>query len=106
MVDPKPNSTRFDIERDPRNPVDHLPTGYEGSSPSDGYTIPPCELEDVDVALHALFDERIGFRNTVIPDGENGPQNIGDALINLFLEKNTQKLPIFSILEEPLLKLL
>jgi len=76
MVDSKPNSTRFDIRRDDRNPVDHLPTGYEGASPPDGYTIPPCEIEDVDVSLHSLFDERIGFRNTVIPDGENGPLNI------------------------------
>lgn len=83
MVNPKPNSTRFDIERDPKDSIDHIPTGYEGSSPSDGYTIPPCELEDVDVALHALFDERIGFRNTVIPDGENGPQNINKPYVIL-----------------------
>jgi len=82
MVDPKPNSTRFDIQRDERSPVDHLPSGYEGSSPSD-FAIPPCELEDVDVALHALFDERIGFRNTVIPDGENGPQNINKPYVIL-----------------------
>lgn len=82
MVDPKPNSTRFDIQRDERNPVDHLPSGYEGSSPSN-YTIPSCDLEDVDVALHALFDERIGFRNTVIPDGENGPQNINKPYVIL-----------------------
>jgi len=83
MVDPKPNSTRFDIQRDERKPVDHLPTGYEGTSPSDGYTIPPCEIEDVDIALHALFDERIGFRNTVIPDGENGPQSINKPYVIL-----------------------
>jgi hypothetical protein len=37
----------------------------------------------VDVALHALFDERIGFRNTVIPDGENGPQNINKPYVIL-----------------------
>lgn len=80
MVDPKPNSTRFDIERDDRNPVDHLPSGYEGASPTD-FTIPSCEIEDVDVALHTLFDERIGFRTITIPDGENGPTNINKPYV-------------------------
>lgn len=80
MVDTKPNSTRFDIQRDERNPEDHLPTGYEGSSPTD-FTIPSCEIEDVDVALHALFDERIGFKNTIIPDGQNGPLTINKPYV-------------------------
>jgi hypothetical protein len=80
MVDEKKNSTRFNIERDERNPEEHLTTGYEGSSPSD-YTIPSCEIEDVDTALHALFDSEIGFRNTIIPDGENGPLNINKPYV-------------------------
>lgn len=80
MVDENKNNTRFDIERDPRNPEDHLSSGYENSSPSD-YTIPSCEIEDVDGALLALFDRHIGFRNTVIPDGENGPLNINKPYV-------------------------
>jgi hypothetical protein len=62
------NSTRWNIERDPKNPVDHLPTGYEGSSLTD-YTIPSCDIEDVDVAVHTLFDSEIGFRSQTITDG-------------------------------------
>jgi hypothetical protein len=80
MVDESKNSTRFDIDRDARNPEDHLSSGYQDSSPTD-YTIPSCEIEDVDVALHALFDKQIGFRNTVIPDGENGPLNINKPYV-------------------------
>jgi hypothetical protein len=80
MVDERKNNTRFDIERDDRNPEDHLQTGYEGSSPSD-FTIPSCEIEDVDVALHSLFDTHIGFKNTIIPDGTNGPLNINKPYV-------------------------
>jgi hypothetical protein len=80
MVDESKNGTRFDIERDDRNPEDHLSSGYQDSSPTD-YTIPSCEIEDVDVALHALFDKQIGFRNTTIPDGENGPLNINKPYV-------------------------
>jgi hypothetical protein len=80
MVDENRNSTRFDIERDDRNPQDHLSSGYQDPSPTD-YTIPSCEIEDVDVALHALFDKHIGFRTTTIPDGENGPLNINKPYV-------------------------
>ena len=70
-----PSNTRFNIPRDPRNPEDHLQTGYEGSVPTD-YTIPSCEIEDVDVALHTLFDTTIGFRSAIVPGGEAGPSTI------------------------------
>lgn len=80
MSDETKNSTRFDIERDERNPVDYLSSGYEGSSPTD-YTIPSCDIEDVDISLYNLFDKQIGFRNTVIPDGENGPLNINKPYV-------------------------
>jgi len=80
MSDETKNSTRFDIERDERNPVDHLSSGYEGSSPTD-YTIPSCDIEDVDISLYNLFDKQIGFRNAVIPDGENGPLNINKPYV-------------------------
>lgn len=80
MADERLTNTRFDIERDDRNPEEHLPTGYEGSSPSN-YTIPSCEIEDVDVALHTLFDQHIGFKNTIIPDGDNGPLNISKPYV-------------------------
>lgn len=39
---------------------DHLNTGYEGE-PSDNFTIPPCGIEDADMAVHRLFDRDIGF---------------------------------------------
>lgn len=80
MTDENLNNTRFNIERDGRNPEDHLSSGYEGSS-SSTYTIPSCEIEDVDVALHNLFDRQIGFKSTVIPDGENGPLNINKPYV-------------------------
>jgi len=80
MVDVDKNNTRFDIERDEKNPQDHLQSGYEGSSPSD-YTIPSCTIEDVDTALYELFDSHIGFRNATIPDGENGPLTISKPYV-------------------------
>lgn len=80
MVDITQNNTRFDIDRDPENPVDHIQTGYE-SAPSTDLTIPSCEIEDVDEALHALFTDRIGFRNAIIPDGDNGPLNINKPYV-------------------------
>jgi len=76
------NSTRWNIERDPRNPVDHLPTGYEGSSPTD-YTIPSCDIEDVDVAVHALFDREIGFAAQSISDGESSVEQVNKPLVIL-----------------------
>lgn len=80
MTEENTNNTRFNIERDEQNPVDHLSSGYETSSPSD-YTIPSCEIEDVDIALYNLFDSQIGFRNTTIPDGENGPLNLNKPYV-------------------------
>lgn len=82
MADLKKNNTRFDIERDPRNPQDHVPTGYEGTSPDD-FTIPSCEIEDVDVALYNLFNEHIGFRTQTVPDGENEVENINKPYVIL-----------------------
>ena len=40
-----------------------LPTGYDiqGNDPSTFY-IPSCGLEDVDTAVHSLFDKEIKFR--------------------------------------------
>jgi hypothetical protein len=54
-------TTRFDIPRDPRAPVDHLDSGYEGDGPSEDFTIPPCGIADADMALLNLFDKQIGF---------------------------------------------
>lgn len=76
------NSTRWNIERDPRNPVDHLPTGYEGSSPTD-YTIPSCDIEDVDVAVHSLFDKELGFKAQNISDGESSIDQLNKPLVIL-----------------------
>lgn len=76
------NSTRWNIERDPRNPVDHLPTGYEGSSPTD-YTIPSCDIEDVDMAVHTLFDQEIGFKAQGISDGEETVAQLSKPIVIL-----------------------
>ena len=59
-VDPKENVTRQNIPQDPRNPKDHLDSGYE-SQPSLDFTIPPVGIEDIDFALHRLFDTLICF---------------------------------------------
>ncbi|MFA6049826.1 MAG: hypothetical protein WC761_01395 [Candidatus Paceibacterota bacterium] len=60
MVDQKDNKTRQNIPQDPRNPKPHLDSGYE-NSPSLNFTIPPCGIEDIDAAIHRLFDKTIGF---------------------------------------------
>ena len=54
------NVTRQNIERDPRNPEDHLNSGYE-DGPSEGFTIPPCGIVDADTAIFDLFDKDLGF---------------------------------------------
>lgn len=82
MAEDGKNSTRWNIERDPRNPVDHLPTGYEGSSPTD-YTIPSCDIEDVDVAMHSLFDKELGFKAQNISDGESSIDQLDKPLVIL-----------------------
>jgi hypothetical protein len=65
----KKNTTRQTIERDPKNPEDHLDSGYEGDSTSDEFTIPPCGIEDADVALFNLFDRDIGFTDRSVAAG-------------------------------------
>jgi len=74
MADPKENVTRQNIPQDPRNPKDHLDSGYE-NSPSLDFTIPPVGIEDIDIAIHRLFDKTIGF-NTYMVSAAKGPQNI------------------------------
>lgn len=80
------NFTRFNIPRDPRNPVDHLDSGYEGATLDDGITIPSCEIEDVDRAMKSLFENDIGFAassvNTKI-NGENKSININKPFVIL-----------------------
>lgn len=66
MANRKKNTTRQTIERDPRNPESHLDSGYEGDGPSNDFTIPPCGIEDADVALFNLFDRDIGFTDRSI----------------------------------------
>jgi hypothetical protein len=74
MADPKENVTRQNIPQDPRNPKDHLDSGFE-NSPSLDFTIPPVGIEDIDIAIHRLFDKTIGF-NTFMMSANKGPQNI------------------------------
>jgi hypothetical protein len=70
----KDNVTRQNIPQDPRNPKDHLDSGFE-NQPSLDFTIPPVGIEDIDLAIHRLFDQTIGF-NTHIVSANRGPQNI------------------------------
>lgn len=74
MVDNKDNKIRQNIPQDPRNPKPHLNSGYE-DAPSLNFTIPPCGIEDVDVALHRLFDKTIGFTPQLVKV-QSGPKNI------------------------------
>lgn len=69
MARRKPDTTRQTIERDPENPEPHLDSGYEGDGPSTDFTIPPCGIEDADVALFNLFDRDIGFTDRHIESG-------------------------------------
>lgn len=66
MAHKKKDTTRQTIERDPLNPEPHLDSGYEGDGPSNDFTIPPCGIEDADVALFNLFDRDIGFTDRSI----------------------------------------
>jgi hypothetical protein len=63
-------TTRQNIPRDERNPVDHLNSGYEGGV-SEDYTIPSCGLEDVDRGLVNLFDKEMGFQKRSIATSTN-----------------------------------
>lgn len=63
------NETRQTIERDPRNPEPHVNSGYEGDSTSDSFLIPPCGIEDADMALFRLFDKDIGFNIRLVEAG-------------------------------------
>lgn len=63
------NETRQTIPRDPRNPEDHVDSGYEGDSTSDSFLIPPCGIEDADMALFRLFDRDIGFTIRLVEAG-------------------------------------
>ena len=76
MVDPNPreNVTRQNIPQDPRNPKDHLDSGYE-NQPSLDFTIPPCGIEDIDTSLHRLFDKTIGF-GVYMVNSVKGPQQV------------------------------
>lgn len=74
IIDPHENVTRQNIPNDPRNPVDHLDSGYE-NSPSLDFTIPPVGIEDIDIAIHRLFDQTIGF-NIFMVNATRGPQQV------------------------------
>ena len=70
----KENKIRQNIFQSPISPKPHLNTGYEGA-PSLDFTIPPCGIQDIDVAVHKLFRETIGFKTTQVQT-QAGPQNV------------------------------
>ncbi len=61
--------------------VEQLPNGYAGSDQPSDYFIPPCGIEDVDVALFNLFDTEIGFVTTRLVNGANGPVNVSKPIV-------------------------
>lgn len=72
------NVIRQNIPNDPLNPVGHLNSGYE-DEPSE-FSIPPCLIEDVDFALHRLFDKTIGFNVHTI-NGIKGAHQINKPFV-------------------------
>lgn len=73
-MDDRNNKIRQNIFQNPIYPKPHLNTGYEGG-PSLDFTIPPCGIQDIDLALYKLFKDTIGFKVTQIQT-QAGPQNI------------------------------
>lgn len=68
------NITRPKIQSDPNVP--HMEVGYDTkNNPEENLTIPSCNIEDVDMALHKLFDEDIGFTTKQV-NSRSGPINI------------------------------
>lgn len=57
---------------------EQLPNGYSDnfSEPADDFYIPPCGIEDVDIAMKKLFDVEFGFTTKKLVNGANGPVNI------------------------------
>ena len=55
-------STRFKTEAEKNFGVPPLPSGYGESMPQGSLTIPPCGVEDVDVAVFNLFDKEINLQ--------------------------------------------
>ena len=68
-------TTRFNVPDLPDQ--EQLPNGYDtqNTDPST-YSIPPCGIEDVDVAVHALFDNDIPFKSHQITTGYQKGINI------------------------------
>lgn len=60
MSNDKQNVIRQTIPQDPRNPKDHLDSGFEESESLE-FTIPSCGIRDVDEAVFRLFNDDIGF---------------------------------------------
>jgi hypothetical protein len=58
------NTVRQNIPQDPRDPKDHLQSGYE-EAPSE-FNIPPCGIEDCDYTMFELFDKTIPFTSKII----------------------------------------
>jgi len=55
---------------------EQLPNGYAGSDQPSEFYIPPCGIEDVDMAMFNLFNQELGFASQKLTNGANGPVNI------------------------------
>jgi hypothetical protein len=57
----EPNIIRQNIPAGSDDDLGHLPSGYgnDGGTESTTFYIPPCGIEDCDVAIYRLFNETI-----------------------------------------------
>ncbi len=74
------NVIRQNIPQDPKNPKDHLNSGYE-DSPSE-FGIPSCGIEDCDFSVFELFDKTISFTKKVIK-ASTGPVELNKPFVIL-----------------------
>ncbi len=68
-----PNITRHNIPSPvPGETLGHLPSGYDdgGGATSETFTLPPCGIEDADIAICNLFGKTIKFSTETFGAGE------------------------------------
>jgi len=68
----EPNIIRQNIPAGSDDDLGHLPSGYgnDGGTESTTFYIPPCGIEDCDVAIYRLFNETIKWSNRSLATSE------------------------------------